>query len=269
MRKFSILLLILLIPGSLLSQNIEGNIFLISGKDYKTRIKGSKEWVTNTTDTVLKTGLRIKTDENTSLRIYLKDRFIIFVAGDSDVNFTKLTESEELITVLKGIIVLNTLETKVKGIINTPTAEIIREKPAEIMVKVNSQDGTTDLVVMKEEVSVKNLIQSDNNYKVVKQGTFSKILPQVLPTEPSPFRIVDIGDSLKRARTPISSTQIVFLKEDEIFNRFIDEFQFDKFFSSSAVSKTGCKDIYTSPSLPVDFEKNLISRDSILMLNIK
>ncbi|MCX7957468.1 MAG: FecR domain-containing protein [Deltaproteobacteria bacterium] len=268
MRKISYFFVFLLIPAFIVAQNTEGNIFLISGKEYKTRIKGAKEWISNTGDSVLKSGLRIKTDENTSLRIFLNDRFVIFVSADSDINFTKLTDSEELITILKGNILINSAGSKVKGIINTPTAEIIREKPAEILIKVNSQDGNTELIVLREDVSVKNLIQSDNNYKIVKQGTFSKILPQVLPTEPSPFRPADIEDTVKKIKLPFSYSRTSFSDESQ-FDRFIEEFQFDSFFSGYKNKKGGCKDTYTTTFIPVDFDKNLILRDSVLKINVK
>ncbi len=268
MRKYLMFLFIFILPAFLAAENIEGNIFMISGKEFKTRVKGAKEWVTNTSDIALKSGLRVKTDENTSLRIVLDKRFVIFVSPDSDVNFTKLTDQEELITILKGNILINSSESKIKGIINTPTAEIIREKPSEMLIKVNSQDGNTELIVLKDEVSVKNLIQSDNNYKIVKQGTFSKILPQVLPTEPSPFRLQDIEDSIKKVKTPLSQARISS-NQEAAFDRFIEEFQLDGFFSGTKDKKNSCKEVYTSPSLPVDYDRNLMQRDSVLIINVK
>lgn len=269
MKKTISILIFILFPAILFSQNIEGNIMLISGKEYKTRIKGSKEWTTNTGDTILKSGLRIKTDENTALRVMLKDRFIIFVPGDSDINFTKLSDSEELITILKGQILINTdAQNKVKGTINTPTAEIIREKPSELIVKVNAQDGTTEIIVLQEEVMVKNLIQTDNNYKTIKKDMYSKVLPQVLPTEPTAIRTADIDETIKKIKVPLSSVQIS-LSERNSFDRFIEEFQFESFFSAVNSNKSGCKETYTSPNIPVDFEKNLLYKNTILILNVK
>ncbi len=269
MKKILPILLMLSFPFILFAQNLEGNIMLISGKEYKTKIKGAKEWTTNTSDTTLKSGLRIKTDENTSLRVILKDRFVIFIPGDSDINFTKLSDSEELITILKGNILISTdANNKVKGAINTPTAEIIRERPAELIVNVNALDGTTEIIVLQEEVMVKNLIQSDNNYKTIKKEMFSKVLPQVLPTEPSPIRLVDIDDLIKKIKVPLYSMQMP-IAERNPFDSFIEEFQFDTFFTTVSNNKSCCKDTYTSPDVPVDFEKNLLSRDSVLILNVK
>lgn len=269
MKKILILLKLILIPFSLMAQNtIEGSIYLITGKEYKTRLKGVKEWSTNTSDSRLQSGQRIKTDENTSLRILLNDRFIIFVSPDSDVNFTKLTDTEEVITVLKGDIILNAEGSTVKGTINTPTAEIIRDKPAEILLKVNAQDGSTELIVLKEQVLVKNLIQTDNNYKVVKQGEFSKILPQVLPTEPALFRAADIEDTIKRIKTPLNQMSISAIKGNP-FDLFIEGFQFDSFFEDSKSKQSRCKDTYTPVSIPVDFEKNILSKETLLIINAK
>ncbi len=250
------------------AQEPSGSIIFISGKEYKTRVKGSKEWVINTSDSVLKSGVRIKTDENTSLRVVIKDRFIIFVPADSDINFTEIADNEETITILKGNILITTLSAKIKGIINTPTSEIIREKPTSMIIKVNSQDGTTEIFVLENEVSVKNLIQSDNNYKLVKQGTYSKILPQVLPTEPSQFRLNDLEETIKKIKTPIS-TGSVKMTDENIFDRFIEDFQFDPFFVATKQRKSACKEIYTSPNIPVDFEKNLIYRNTNLVIDVK
>jgi len=268
MKKIPIILLLILLPSLSFAQDIEGKVIFISGREYKTRIKGSKEWITNSSDTILKSGLRIKTDENTSLRIFLKDRFIVFVPGDSDINFTKISDSEELITILKGQILFKALNTKVKGTINTPTSEIIRDKPAELIIKVNSQDGTTELIMLDEEVSVKNIIQSDNNYKIVKKGTYSKILPQVLPTEPTLYRSSDIEETVKKIKTPISSGT-VNIAEKNVFDRLIEDFQFDSFFKTTHKTQSQCKDIHTSPDIPVDFDRNLLSREATLILNYR
>jgi hypothetical protein len=268
MKKIPVILLLIFLPSVHYADEVEGKIIFITGKEYKTRMKGVKEWASNTSDTTLKSGMRIKTDENTSLRVILKDRFIVFVPGDSDINFTKLSESEELITILKGDILYKALNNKVKGIINTPTAEIIREKAAELIIRVNSQDGTTELYTLDEEISVKNIIQSDNNYKIVKKGTYSKVLPQVLPTEPSLYRYSDIEEIIKKIKTPISSGRVK-ISEKNIFERFIEDFQFDSFFKKTPKTQSQCKDIYTSPYVPADFDKNLLLKESTLILNYK
>ncbi|MCX7944103.1 MAG: FecR domain-containing protein [Deltaproteobacteria bacterium] len=267
MRQY-LLVLFILIPTVILGMDIEGNIFLISGKEYKTRMKGSKEWITNSSDTVLKSGLRIKTDENTNLRIIVNNRFVVFASPDSDINFTKLTENEELITVLKGSIIVNAHGSKVKGVINTPTAEIIREKPAELLIRVNAQDGNTELFVLKDEVLVKNLIQSDNNYKTVKEGTFSKVLPQVLPTDPTSYRVVDIEETLKKIKVPLYNVPL-FSLDNSRFDKLIEEFQFDPYFSDVASKKSAGKEYYTSPFYPVEFEKNMLMKNSTLFINVK
>lgn len=266
--SLSFLFTLTFIPMAILAQDIEGHILLVSGKEYKTRIKGSKEWITHTSDTVLRNGLRVKTDESSYLRIILENRFLIFVSNDSDLNFTKLTDSDELITILKGNILIISLSNKIKGIINTPTAEIIRDKTAEIIISVNAQDGTTELVVLKEDVQVKNLIQADNNYKTIKQGTFSKILPQVLPTEPTSYREADIEDLIKKIKIPFAQKTISTSLEPS-FDIFIEEFRFEDYFSDLKNKKNVCKDMYVSPLIPVEQEKNIVLKDSSLFLNIK
>lgn len=268
MRKLIFLLIFVTLIIDSYAEEKTGAIIFISGKEYKAKIKGAKEWITNTTDSQLRSGLRLKTDENTSLRVLLENRFIIFVPPDSDINFTTLTDAEETITILKGDILIDASISKVKGIVNTPTAEIVRDRPASLIVKVNSQDGATEVIVIEQEVSVKNIIQPDNNYKVVRQGTYCKVLPQVLPTEPSQFRENDIEDIFKKIKTPIS-TGTVRMQEENIFDRFIEEFQIDLLFGRSKETPSLCKELYTSPNIPVDFDRNLISRSTSLIMNIK
>lgn len=268
MRRFISLLVFVTLIIDAYAEEITGSIIFVSGKEYSTKIKGTKDWITNTTDSQLKSGLRLKTDENTSLRVLLENRFVIFVPPDSNVNFTKLTDTKEIITILKGDILIDASMSKVKGIVNTPTAEIVRDRPASLIVSVNAQDGATEVIVIEQEVSVKNIIQPDNNYKVVRQGTYCKVLPQILPTEPSQFRENDIKDRLERIKTPISTAD-VRMQEEDIFDRFIEEFHLDLFFDRGKDAPSPPKRLYTSPNIPVDFDRNLISRSTNLIINIE